>query len=72
MWLTASPKTIFERIGKDESRPLLNVADREGVAQRIIERRIPLYARTADIVVNTDGKSAREVAEQIASEVLRG
>ena len=72
VWLTASPKTIFERIGTDESRPLLNVEDRESVAQRIIKRRIPFYAKTADIIVHTDAKSAEDVAKQIVNEVLRG
>ena len=72
VWLTASPKTIFERIGNDGGRPLLNVADREGVAQRIIGKRIPLYAKTADIIVHTDAKSAKEVAKQIVDEVLGG
>ena len=72
VWLTASPKTIFERIGTDESRPLLNVEDRESVAQRIIKRRIPIYAKIADIIVHTDAKSAEDVAKQIVNEVLRG
>ncbi|HIH22195.1 TPA: hypothetical protein HA238_00530, partial [Candidatus Micrarchaeota archaeon] len=67
-----SPKTIFERIGTDESRPLLNVEDRESVAQRIIKRRIPIYAKIADIIVHTDAKSAEDVAKQIVNEVLRG
>lgn len=68
VWLTASPKTIFRRIGNDNGRPLLNVENREDVAQRIMERRIRLYANASDIVVNTDGKTVEKVAGLILNE----
>lgn len=68
VWLSASPKTIFKRIGNDDGRPLLNVENREGVAQRIMRQRIRLYANASDIVVNTDGKTVENVAGLILNE----
>lgn len=71
IWLLAKPETVLERIKSDKSRPLLNIADKEerkAVAERLIKSRLGLYAETAHILINTEGKNPDKVAERIIYE----
>jgi shikimate kinase len=69
VWLKASPETILARVATDSStagrRPQLTTG---GGAEEVIEllaRRTPLYKQCADLDVETDGKQAAEVAEEV-------
>lgn len=44
--LTASPETIFQRLEKDTTRPLLS-GDKKGQIAALLEKRKPLYAAIA-------------------------
>lgn len=52
------------RIGLNRSRPLLAVNPRAELTRMLAERR-PLYEQVATLVVNTDDRSADEVADAI-------
>ena len=67
--LMASPEVIYERTKHSDERPLLKVEDPLEKIRELLEYRLPFY-RNADIVVDTDGKTPREVAEEIV-ETLR-
>lgn len=70
-YLTASIEQLVERTARDKKRPLLQV---ENPRQKIIDLlalRDPLYQQAADFVVNTDRRSPKSVAQEIASLVLR-
>ncbi|HCS62635.1 MAG TPA: shikimate kinase AroK [Cellvibrio sp.] len=69
-YLTASIEQLVERTARDKKRPLLQV---ENPRQKIIDLlalRDPLYQDAADFVVNTDRRSPKSVAQEIASLVL--
>lgn len=69
-YLTASIEQLVERTARDKKRPLLQV---ENPRQKIIDLlalRDPLYQATADFVINTDRRSPKAVAQEIASLVL--
>ena len=69
-YLTASIDQLVERTARDKKRPLLQV---ENPRQKIIDLltlRDPLYQDAADFVVNTDRRSPKSVAQEIASLVL--
>jgi shikimate kinase len=69
-YLTASIEQLVERTSRDKKRPLLQV---ENPRQKIIELlalREPLYQSVADFAVNTDRRSPKSVAQEIASLVL--
>ena len=66
VYLTASVDQLVERTCRDKKRPLLQVDDPEKKIRELIEFRHPLYEAVADIVVNTDGKSPKNVAQEIA------
>ena len=54
------------RIGFNRDRPLL-VDNPRAKWVALMKERLPIYNAIADVVVNTDGKSVREVAQEIAS-----
>lgn len=65
-YLTASIEQLVERTARDKKRPLLQV---ENPRQKIIELlalRDPLYQSAADFVINTDRRSPKAVAQEIA------
>jgi shikimate kinase len=62
--LWASPEKIWERVRNQSHRPLLHAPDPQRKIHELLELRAPFY-RQADVLVNTDQRSAREVAQQI-------
>ena len=66
VYLTASVDQLVERTHKDKKRPLLQVDDPEAKIRELIALRDPLYREVADIIVQTDRRSPRAVAQEIA------
>jgi shikimate kinase len=62
--LWASPEKIWERVRNQSHRPLLHAPDPQKKIRELLEIRAPFY-RQADVLINTDQRSAREVAQQI-------
>src|ERR1035438_7936247 len=62
--LWASPETIWERVRGHNHRPLLNEPDPLAKIRELLAAREPYYRR-ADVLVNTDRKSVREVAQHV-------
>ena len=65
VYLEASEERLRERVGNAADRPLA----RERFAERLAER-LPVYEMAA-ITVATDGKSPREVAEEVRHELKK-
>ena len=63
--LWSSPEKIWERVKNQAHRPLLHSADPQAKIRELLAAREPFY-RQADVLINTDQRSAREVAQQIA------
>src|SRR3954447_6415270 len=57
-----------KRVGLGQGRPLLlgNVRSRMKV---LLDERLPLYLEVADLVVDTDGKDAEQVASEVQAAV---
>jgi shikimate kinase len=62
--LWASPEKIYERVRNQNHRPLLHDADPLARIRHLLSVREPFY-RQADVLVNTELRAAREVAQQI-------
>ena len=62
--LWASPETIYEHVRGQAHRPLLKDPDPLGKIRSLLAAREPFY-RQADVLVNTERRSMREVAQQI-------
>ena len=69
VWLTADLDTIMERMGRDpqndDNRPSLSPKGRREEIEEILMQRIPLYRQTADVTVDTRGKSIEAVVSEI-------
>jgi shikimate kinase len=67
VWLRAEPATLARRVGRGAGRPLLRRAGLgpiEVLAQ-IAEERQAYYQEVADLVVDVDGLSSRQVAREL-------
>jgi len=62
--LWASQEKIWERVRNQSHRPLLHDPDPQRKIRELLKLREPAY-RQADVLINTDQRSAREVALQI-------
>jgi shikimate kinase len=61
--LWASPERIWERVGSQTHRPLLQEADPMAKIRSLLAAREPFY-KQADLLLNTELRSLREVAQQ--------
>ncbi|MDR7579379.1 MAG: 3-dehydroquinate synthase [Armatimonadota bacterium] len=68
VWLRAALDSVLSR-AREADRPLLR-GDARGRAAVLLEERTPRYRELADVVVDTDGLSVREVAERVLTELL--
>lgn len=62
--LWASPETIWERVRNQTHRPLLNEPDPLAKIHQLLAARETSY-RQADVLVNTEMRSFREVAQHV-------
>lgn len=67
VWLWAKVETILDRVGDGDSRPLLKGGCRE--ARDLLNKRLHLYARTADMLVSAEDKSPEEIVKRICDEI---
>jgi len=67
IWLWAEPEVVYERIKNETHRPLLEVADPKAEIKKILDFRMPIYARVADLKVDT----AKLNPEGVAQEIMR-
>lgn len=64
VWLWASPETCLQRMGDPSDRPLL-MPTPEIQAPRLLQERMARYAAACDVVVDSEGASANDVAAMI-------
>ncbi|MFO1488218.1 MAG: shikimate kinase [Verrucomicrobiota bacterium] len=62
--LWASPEKIWERVRSQSHRPLLNNPDPLAKIRELLAVREPFY-KQADVLVNTEMRSLREVVQQV-------
>ncbi len=64
--LTAEPETVYGRVKNGQDRPVLKGRmSVEGISE-LMEKRRPAYESAASFSVATDGRTPREIAEEIA------
>ena len=65
VWLTADEEVIWERVSRNQNRPLLHTADPRSTIRGLMETRYPLYREVADITIETSQLTHQEVASRI-------
>ncbi len=61
VYLCVSLEEALLRVGRDEFRPMLHVADVSG----LYERRLPLFEECASVTVRTDGRHAEAITRDV-------
>jgi shikimate kinase len=69
VWLEAREETLFERASRRGNRPLLKTENPRKTLSEILRARSPLYARVADIRVDTSALNHDDVAAAILSKI---
>lgn len=65
VWLRVSPPVVVRRLaGQLAGRPMLDPAEPEASVSRLLDLRLGAYAR-AELTVDTDGRSAEQVASRV-------
>lgn len=65
IYLQVQPHTVLARLQGDETRPLLQGADKEAKVRTLLAEREPLYRAAADVCIATDTLTQREIVAQI-------
>ena len=69
VWLTATVESILARLAADAStssrRPNLTAVGGREEIETVLAARTPIYEACATLIVDTDGKTAVEVADEI-------
>jgi shikimate kinase len=65
VYLRASIEHQLRRTSYSDTRPLLQTGDRREVLEALFAVRDPLYREIADLVLETDGRNARTLAQEI-------
>ena len=71
IWLQAAPETIYRRMAHDPTtasrRPNLTNAGGLPEIRQLLLARAPIYEQSADLRVDTEGKSPAQVADEICA-----
>ena len=70
VWLKVGVPDAANRVGLNTARPLL-LGNVRGTLTALLEQRNPVYERLATVVVDTSGKSLRQVTDEVVAGVQR-
>ena len=65
--LCVSPERIWDRVRHQSHRPLLQTPDPQAKIREMMAARAPFY-RQADVLLNTDNRSMRQVVQQVVQQ----
>lgn len=69
VYIKASAEKIFSNLEGDNTRPLLMGGDKYEKIKSLLAEREDLYNSAADIIIDTDGKTAEETADSIIADL---
>ena len=67
VYLKSNCEDLVARMAGDQSRPLLQEGDLKETLESLFEFRDPMYASISDYIIETAGKRAKEVSNEIES-----
>jgi len=71
VWLDGNEGTLFQRASRGANRPLLKGDDPRKAFSQMLQARLPLYAKMANIRIDTSVLTDEEVAVALLSKVRR-
>lgn len=70
IYLRALPDTIYERLKKDSTRPLLQGDNPKEKISAMMSERAAVYEEAAQFIVDVDGKEFEEIVKEIGEKIL--
>ncbi len=61
IWLDAEPDAIFERVSRNQNRPLLKTANPRETVLKLLSDRRPIYEESSHIKIKTDSLNFSEI-----------
>lgn len=71
VWLDCNEETLFERVSRATTRPLLQGEKPRELFAQMLRARLPLYAKIGDVRIDTSVLTDEEVAVAILSKLER-
>lgn len=68
IYLKAKLEQILKRTAKDQKRPLLQTGDPEAQLQKILTEREPYYEEVADLIIQSDGRTVKNIVDEICKQ----
>ena len=65
VWLTASEEVIFNRVSRNDKRPLLQTEDPRATIREMLAARRPLYEKAAQFTLDTTTFSHDQAADRV-------
>ena len=69
--LSAQPETVYARVKNSHNRPLLEGNMNVSYIKDLMDKRQKLYERAADFQVKTDGRTAKDIGEEIIKQIRK-
>lgn len=69
VYLKAPPELLMKRTEKDKNRPLLQTENRLQKIKELMDVRGPLYEEIADIIIDTDDQSIKQIVKNIRDRI---
>ncbi len=70
-WLDSAPDLLFERVSRNQRRPLLQTEDPRATFDRLLADRISLYESASEFRVDSSTMSHEEAAREILDQSMR-
>jgi len=70
-WLDSAPDLLFERVSRNQRRPLLQTEDPRATFDRLLADRISLYESASEFRVDSSAMSHEEAAREILDQSMR-
>ena len=67
IFLTAAVEVLFDRVSRNQQRPLLHTADPEQTLRELLARRLPLYHACAHLTVDTSAGTHESLALEVVA-----
>jgi shikimate kinase len=71
IYLCAPLEQLVRRTARDKNRPLLQTKNPKKTIEELLTKRDPLYREVADIVIETDGLTVRQVVSKL-QKIIKG
>lgn len=70
VWLRATLPVLLARVEHRSHRPLLEAGDKQGILQKLMDERYPIYEK-ADIMIDSGGASHEKIVEEVLAALNR-